>query len=645
MLKKPKKTEATGDINLSAFRQMVENLPINVMLCDLEDFRVTYANPATLEALKPLEDALNIKAEELVGTCIDVFHKNPEHQRRLLSDPNNLPHTAQIEVGEEILDLLVTALTDEQGNYVAPMVTWSVVTEKVKSDSKAQQLTQMVEGMPIGVMMCDPETFEINYLNKFSTETLTTLEQHLPCKASELIGQCIDIFHKNPAHQRSILGNPDNLPHNAQIQVGPEILDLLVSAIHDQAGNYMGPMVTWTVITEKVKVDAKSQQLTQMVENMPIGVMMCELENFEINYLNKFSIETLSKLEEHLPCKVDELVGTCVDIFHKDPSHQRRILADPKNMPHRAQIEVGDQKLNLLISAIENPDGSYLGPMVTWRVVTDEMAMAERVAGVVDLVSSASTELQSTAEAMSATAEETSRQATAVAAASEEASTNVQTVASAAEEMSGSVDEIGRQVNQSTDIAKKAVAEANRTNETVQGLAEAAQKIGEVVDLISDIAEQTNLLALNATIEAARAGDAGKGFAVVASEVKSLANQTAKATEEIAAQINSMQSVTGEAVDAIKGIGGTIEQINEIATAIASAVEQQGAATQEISRNVGEAAKGTTEVSSNITSVNQAAGETGASAKQVLDASSKLNQESQNLRTEVERFLQEIRAA
>nr|MDJ0951375.1 methyl-accepting chemotaxis protein [Alphaproteobacteria bacterium] len=166
------------------------------------------------------------------------------------------------------------------------------------------------------------------------------------------------------------------------------------------------------------------------------------------------------------------------------------------------------------------------------------------VSSVIDTVTSAATELQSTAEAMSATAEETSRQATAVAAASEEASTNVQTVASAAEEMSGSVDEIGRQVNQSTDIAKKAVAEANRTNETVQGLAEAAQKIGEVVDLISDIAEQTNLLALNATIEAARAGDAGKGFAVVASEVKSLANQTAKATEEIAAQINSMQSVT-----------------------------------------------------------------------------------------------------
>ncbi len=269
----------------------------------------------------------------------------------------------------------------------------------------------------------------------------------------------------------------------------------------------------------------------------------------------------------------------------------------------------------------------------------------QTVTGVIGTVSSASTELQTTAESMAATAEQASRQATAVAAASEEASTNVQTVASAVEEMSGAIDEIGRQVTQSTEIAGKAVSEAQRTNESVQGLAEAAQKIGEVVNLISDIAEQTNLLALNATIEAARAGDAGKGFAVVASEVKSLANQTAKATEEIGAQIGSMQSATGEAVDAIKGIGTTIEQINEIATAISAAVEQQSAATQEISRNVQEAARGTTEVTSNITGVNQAASETGESAKEVLGATGQLSREAETLKSEVAKFLSEIKVA
>jgi methyl-accepting chemotaxis protein len=267
------------------------------------------------------------------------------------------------------------------------------------------------------------------------------------------------------------------------------------------------------------------------------------------------------------------------------------------------------------------------------------------VSMVVKTVASATTEMQSTAASMTATAEETSRQATAVAAAAEQASTNVQTVASASEELSSSITEISRQVSASARIAAQAVQEANQTNETVRGLADAAQKIGEVVKLINDIAGQTNLLALNATIEAARAGEAGKGFAVVASEVKSLATQTARATEEIGSQIGSIQSATQSSVQAIVGIGRTIGEINEIATTIASAVEEQGAATQEIARNVQQAAAGTTEVTSNISGVNQAASETGAAATQVLASASELSQQSETLRSQVERFLSAVKAA
>ena len=267
------------------------------------------------------------------------------------------------------------------------------------------------------------------------------------------------------------------------------------------------------------------------------------------------------------------------------------------------------------------------------------------VASVLQMVSSASTELQSTAQSMSSTAEETQRQSTAVAAASEQASTNVQTVASAAEELSSSIAEISRQVSESTKIAGAAVEDANRTNAQIKGLAEAAQKIGDVVKLIADIAAQTNLLALNATIEAARAGEAGKGFAVVASEVKSLATQTAKATEEISAKVTEMQNATDLSVQAIEGITGTIGRINEIATTIASAVEEQGAATQEIARNVQQASAGTAEVSSNIGGVTQAATDTGAAASQVLGASGELSKQSETLRQQVDGFLARIRAA
>jgi methyl-accepting chemotaxis protein len=277
------------------------------------------------------------------------------------------------------------------------------------------------------------------------------------------------------------------------------------------------------------------------------------------------------------------------------------------------------------------------------------MALADRfdasVGEVVSEVANAATRMQSTAQEMSGSTDQTDSQATAVAAATEQAATNVQTVASATEELDSSINEISQQVGNAASITRRAVSEADKTNETVRSLAEAAQKIGDVVELINSIASQTNLLALNATIEAARAGDAGKGFAVVASEVKNLANQTAQATEEISSQIAGMQGVTGETVQAIEGIGKTISEVNEIAGSIAAAVEEQGAATREIARNVQEAARGTQEVSSNIGGVQQAASVSGQSARDVLEAAQAMSQHSQVLREQVESFLGEIRAA
>jgi methyl-accepting chemotaxis protein len=266
------------------------------------------------------------------------------------------------------------------------------------------------------------------------------------------------------------------------------------------------------------------------------------------------------------------------------------------------------------------------------------------VGGVVEAVSAAAAELQSTAESMSATAEETSRQSTVVAAASEQTTQNVQTVASATEELSASIGEIGNQVTESNRIVGEAVRQASETTAQVQSLSEAAQRIGDVVRLINDIAGQTNLLALNATIEAARAGEAGKGFAVVASEVKTLATQTAKATDEIAGQVRAIQEATSSSAQAIDAITQTIGRVNEISTTIASAVEQQGAATQEISRNVQQAAQGTTEVSSNIGGVTRAAQDTGAAATQVLGAATELGKNGALLKAQVEEFLRTVRA-
>ena len=268
----------------------------------------------------------------------------------------------------------------------------------------------------------------------------------------------------------------------------------------------------------------------------------------------------------------------------------------------------------------------------------------QTVSGVLSTVSAEAEEMQRIADTLSAVAEQTNKQAVIVAAASEEAAASVQAVAAAAEELTASITEIGRQVEQSSQVSQAASEEAERTDAAVKDLAQAAEHIGAIVSLITDIASQTNLLALNATIEAARAGDAGKGFAVVANEVKDLASQTAKATEEISTQIGAVQEETRAAVAAIGAIVKRIQEINEIASAIAAAVEEQAAATSEISRNVQNAASGTQQVSANISDVSSNSTETGQSASQVLLSSKSLAKDASELQTIVTGFLSEVRA-
>jgi methyl-accepting chemotaxis protein len=267
------------------------------------------------------------------------------------------------------------------------------------------------------------------------------------------------------------------------------------------------------------------------------------------------------------------------------------------------------------------------------------------VNGIVRSVSTAATGMQTTAQSMTSTASDASARAATVSSASQSASGNVSTVAAAAEELSSSVTEILRQVMRSSEIASKAVSDAERTNATVQVLSTGAEKIGEVVKLIHSIAAQTNLLALNATIEAARAGESGRGFAVVASEVKALANQTAKATEEISGQVAAMQQSTNDAVAAISGITQTIAQMSEITVNISTAIEQQGDATREIARNIQSVAAGSNEISAHIGGVTTAATATGAAASEVLANARELDTQSGMLRNAVDGFLAKVRAA
>jgi len=276
------------------------------------------------------------------------------------------------------------------------------------------------------------------------------------------------------------------------------------------------------------------------------------------------------------------------------------------------------------------------------EVMTNEFEL--NVSELVEGLSSASTELSSTAQTMSAIAEQTTAQSSAMTDASQSTAQNIQTVASASEEMSVSIRELSDQVGRTSTASNTAASDVDRASTQIEQLLASSEKIGNVVGLIRDIAEQTNLLALNATIESARAGDAGKGFAVVANEVKTLASETSKATGEIEGQVNTVQNEIRSAVDAIKSIEVTINDVSTASTAIAAAIEEQNTTTDEITRNTQISATNMEDLNTNAQGVNEAAQTTGSSAAEVLSASEEVSRQTDVLKQSVGDFIAKVKS-
>ncbi len=537
---------------------------------------------------------------------------------------------------------------------------------------------------PVGTVIADSDMV-IRAVNDTAIELLSDPSGLLPYDPALLSGLMLDVL---PGADRAELSVLTHTREWTETVAGREV-EFQAVPVRTPAGERAGfvlhvrPAATAAPAAEVVDAAADlagfdASMFRSMLDHAPINVMFAD-RDLVLRYMNPASTHTLEKLEHLLPVPVSEIEGSVIDIFHKHPEHQRRLLADPSNLPMRATFRLGPETLSQMVSPIFNAAGEYVGAMATWQVITEQVAILKAIeaaargdltqeiklesddifgdmaTGLRHLLSNlresiseivgnshgllASSEgLKEVSDHMQASAEENSAQATVVSESSEHVSANIGTVASATEEMAASIKEIAQNVNMAAEVAGTAVMTAGDANRTIAKLGESSAEIGQIIKVISSIAQQTNLLALNATIEAARAGEVGKGFAVVANEVKELAKETAVATEDISHKIEVIQSDTTSAVEAIANISGIIDQIADIQTSISGAVEEQAATTSEIGRSVNEAARGSSEITENITHVAEGATQMSQSAAKAHEASNALAGMAWDLQALVQKF-------
>ncbi len=369
---------------MGKLQSIVDGAQSAIMTID-RNLVITYANEATVNLLKTHESALaeiypGFSADTLIGKCIDDFHKNPAHQRRILDDPNNLPYDTDIDVGPLCFRLHVTAIYDLHGNYSGNTLEWSDITQLRQRDTDVMRLQSTVDNAMTAIMMIDRDLV-ITYVNQSTRDLLAsheeTLRQVYPgFDSSKIIGTCIDSFHKNPAHQRKLLSNPNNLPYTTDIKVGPLTFNINVSAIMDAKGNYNGNSLEWSDVTEVRMKETEVARLQSAINGAQANLMLCD-ENLVITYANPAVIDMLSSRQAELreiwpSLDTNNIVGQCIDQFHKNPAHQRALLADKNRLPAKANINVGDLSFSVNATAILGPHGEYMGNMVEWLDITSQ---------------------------------------------------------------------------------------------------------------------------------------------------------------------------------------------------------------------------------------------------------------------------------
>ncbi|MDH5369647.1 MAG: methyl-accepting chemotaxis protein, partial [Gammaproteobacteria bacterium] len=571
----------------------VQGSTSNIMMCDA-DLNIVYANPSVVKMLSARQHELravwpSLDANNLVGQNIDQFHRNPAHQRSLLADASRLPAKAEIQVGDVEFEVNATFVSGPNGEYMGNMVEWKDLTESNKQLREVARLQAALQGSASNIMMCDAD-LNITYANPSVVRMLAARQSELRAvwpslDANNLVGQNIDQFHRNPAHQRSLLSDASRLPAKAEISVGDVEFEVNATYVAGPNGEYMGNMVEWKDITEEK--DAERQ-----IQNLIDSAVEGELDT-------RINADNYQGFMKGLGNGINSLMNAVVEPL-QEGKRVMKSLAD------------GDLTQTMV--------GEFKGEFAELRD-----AINTSVTNLLNMVN----DINEASGSISSGASEIATGNTDLSQRTEEQASSLEETASSMEEMTSTVRQNADNARTANTLASTARDQATKGGEVVSNAVSAmseinqsSKKISDIIGVIDEIAFQTNLLALNAAVEAARAGEQGRGFAVVAGEVRNLAQRSAGAAKEIKSLINDSVEKVDEGSKLVDESGKTLEEIVEAVKKVSDIIAEIAAASQEQSSGIEEVNKAISQMDE-MTQQNAALVEEAASASESMEEQAK----------------------
>ena len=369
----------------------LSNCSTNIMVANV-DYEITYMNDTMVEMLRRNEAALRsdlpqFSADNLIGANIDIFHKDPSHQRRIL---NGLTSTIETSISVGGLDFLLTVSPVlSNGARVGTVVEWQDVTEKNVRTKEFSRLTSALKDCSTNVMVAD-ENYDLVYMNDTMVAMLQEAEADIRSDlpqfdAGSLIGTNIDVFHKNPAHQRSILNKLKETTQTT-IHVGGRTFFLTVTPVFDDAGKRVGTVVEWQDQTQERRRATEMARINSALKNCTTNIMVAD-EGNNIVYMNDTMVAMLKNAEADLRRDLpnfnsSRLLGENMDVFHKNPNKQRDLIAN-LTTTYQAEITVGGRFFSLIANPVLDDQGNRVGTVVEWADITAQRLVEGEVNEVV----------------------------------------------------------------------------------------------------------------------------------------------------------------------------------------------------------------------------------------------------------------------